>query len=157
MTKETKCPEIFSAKANSILTKGKYVVIDPCYVIKDWDTFCDRLFKHTDQNQIFCLAWKDNYGLAFSTASGDGCYPVYRGDNPNSSNEVGECGVDCGMLAIIPIELVADHSLGVVIELTKDSTLYELEGDKNLSIGDYSIHTSLAEENHGYWDGEDDE
>jgi len=72
---------------------------DPCYapeLEKEWDKFCDALFasesyRNKEPSHVF-----EKDGVEFvvgGTAHGDGCYPVSSG---------GMCGVDAGLLSVIP-------------------------------------------------------
>jgi hypothetical protein len=90
------------------LEAGKYWIGDPCYVLDDtgvdfnWSEFVDFIFKGDPSGRL-------NEGVVqhqgirfgfFSTAYGDGGYYDNRGN---------EYGVDAGMIACIPYDLIAPH------------------------------------------------
>lgn len=146
------------------LTKGKYWVGDPCYVIEDWDKIYKKYLKNDDTWQIY----KDGLGVWFNTTYGDGCYPLCR-----NYTLIGKLGVDCGMLAFIPLDVVANDpkgskhlitpgfkTVGRVIELEED---YEVEfngpNEGNVTCGPFSIETDDIEEDDDvdFSDEEDDE
>jgi len=121
------------------LPPGKYWVTDPCYVYpeSEWSDYCNNC----DEGM------KEYDGVAFfnwGTAYGDGEYEVERG-----GSLAGTCGVDAGLLAIIPVELAekwgkrdyAELSLiGTMIELTEPTEVHESGGD--VRFGQFSIKTS---------------
>jgi hypothetical protein len=126
------------------MPKGKYLVTDPCYVIGEdpfWANMIDWMFEgHTmKHNQFFVKANEKHLLFLFNTAYGDGEYPVKK-----NGSEVGSCGVDAGMLSLVPMDFVEefglDTSLGTVIEVAHNDTPYYEDGDT--SFGPYQILTS---------------
>lgn len=132
--------------------KGKYYVVDPCYIVPDhlWGE-CALEFWDWDATGGRGRGWiafdlEGHQILAFGTAYGDGVYSVkVRGD------EIGSCGVDSGSLSFVPKELFdkdwdyRDHPD------TFDSPLVELDGEIELhehgyvSVGDISVDTRGAD------------
>lgn len=112
------------------LNKGRYLVIDPCYVLGQsgfitgeaddvWNRFCDEILPIDERNNwvIQITVGNKTYDVVcFSTAYGDGCYPVF-----DSGVELGHCGVDAGLLSFIPDKLIkeigGDNYLGVWINI----------------------------------------
>lgn len=91
---------------------------DPCYVIPgdQWDVWCDSNFAHERANPDLprCyIAECEHYGYKFytwSTAYGDGCYPLFVNDNI-----VANLGVDAGTLSAIPMSLIKHwHQTGEI-------------------------------------------
>lgn len=101
------------------LPPGDYYIGDPCYVIprSEWTEALDatRYFNLFPTRQamndgspynpremmhgVFCRGpWK--FAVS-STEYGDGCYPCEF-----DGQTVGRCGVDAGMVAAVPVELV---------------------------------------------------
>ena len=103
-----------------LLPAGEYYIGDPCYVIKDdeWSDCLDgthyfgllydlttREYRPSHmQNGVFLATYKDmQFKFAgSSTKYGDGCYPV----RDDEGNELGECGVDAGLIAAIPVSMI---------------------------------------------------
>ncbi len=82
---------------------------DPCYVVPDhlWDTWCDKYInyeKHTPDLPRCYIAECRSEGHTFytwSTAYGDGCYPLMI-----DADQVAKLGVDAGTLSVIPMSLI---------------------------------------------------
>ena len=87
---------------------------DPCYVVPEeyWDSLCanwqayDK--KHQDdedyKHHYVAEVQDEEAGQCFhlwSTAYGDGCYPLFVNDN-----KVADLGVDAGTLSVIPMSLI---------------------------------------------------
>ena len=130
------------------LPAGWYLVTDPCYVIGEdpfWAKLCDWSFeegKHEDRRS-FSLRLGNHVAFLFGTAYGDGCYPVKQG-----GNEIGSCGVDAGMLSLIPMEYIEANRIeildGTEIELKHSATPdYE---DGNVTVGRFEIVTGDDED-----------
>jgi len=142
----------------SSLPQGKYIIIDPCYVFGDsyfdpkfWDEFC--AFSYPDGHKSrgpFAVEMDGKKWFTWSTAYGDGCYPVTQ-----NAKLLGSAGVDAGCLAMIPLELLNgleyDHELGVEVELhTNDSPDFD-GNDGDMAIDDIFVCTC------GCVDGEPEE
>jgi hypothetical protein len=133
--------EINSLQSSSVthLPPGKYWVTDPCYVYpeSEWMDYCnncDSGMKEYDGVPFF----------GFGTAYGDGEYELLQG-----AATIGSCGVDAGLLAIIPDALVAKwgkrskeelKGLGVAIDLMEPTAVHESGGD--VQFGRFSLETS---------------
>lgn len=156
--------------------KGRYLAIDPCYVVPDklWDAFCDEHTKlelvpggspmgHPYKDSDGEIKMKSDYledfrrtgkccdingrtCVIFSTAYGDGCYPIYK-----NGTLLGECGVDAGLLSFLDIDeetikaVKRDeedecdiNSLGVFVEL---DGLFTMPSNGNAVVGDVSLLT----------------
>lgn len=87
---------------------------DPCYVVPEqhWDVLCTNWSAYDKQHQYdtdykhhyVALAQDEESGSCFhlwSTAYGDGCYPLFVNDN-----QVAKLGVDAGVLSVIPMSLI---------------------------------------------------
>ena len=84
-----------------------YVICDPCYVIDDdrWDEFCGKLFKnegyHGDEPAY--IEWEVDGEIytveCWDSPGGDGVWRFSEGD----------CGVDAGLLAVVPRECCAQE------------------------------------------------
>jgi len=145
------------------LTPGRYLIVDPCYVFPDerWSEFCDTMFA-IPGNKNCCL---DSQGLVFSdndieffvcgTAHGDGYYSLKE-----SGISIGGCGVDAGLLAIIPENLIEkwnskdkytgihENFGGVWIDIKKDTPI-EVYRDGCFSFGSFDMNTD--------WENEEEE
>lgn len=138
-----------------VFEPGKYVVIDPCYVFGNNDTFWnDFCYFLGNQRYVYGFIEIDNYYVYyFNTKYGDGQYPVYKKDDVDNTYEPKFIGVDSGMLSIIPIEIfdkyydrkvhnensTSDLRLGAIIELKKQ-TIPENK-NCNVKLGKYRIDT----------------
>lgn len=131
--------------------KGKYYIGDLCYVLTDWDAFCDLTIKDKE-----CLhgkfPWKDGKFWTHGTAYGDGTYLDQDGH---------EYGVDAGLIGCIPFEycdkgVESIDSLGRIVEFDKPfSCDYE---DGVFTIGHIVIDTDPPyedEEEDEDWDEDD--
>jgi len=79
------------------LPEGEYWITDPCYAYpdKEWTDFCQQIPDETPG----MVKYGDHEFYAWSTAYGDGEYLIY-------GPWQGSAGVDSGMLAIIPDDLI---------------------------------------------------
>ncbi len=96
-----------------------YYVGDPCYVIKEWDEFCSKLFAKYDQvktdwlgrnpereyapgwvtNDV-TLDWKGHRINVCESPFGDGCWQFHKSAERMSGWISGyQMGVDAGLLA----------------------------------------------------------
>ena len=149
----------FSEEA-PVMPAGKYYVIDPCYVFQNadsesnstfWDDFCAFCFpvgnKGEGRNPI--MATVDALPVfIFSTAYGDGEYPVTDG------KVSGTAGVDAGVLALIPKKLIDQvpktAKLGVLVTLKENSIPKYDKGDMN--CGNIWVYTNDELEEEENWD-----
>lgn len=150
------------------LPAGKYYVGDPCYVIDDdeWmdclDATCYLGLYEDEQamgarkcNQVgeqlgvFSCINDDGDEFLFAasgTQYGDGAYPCMKNDEA-----IGECGVDAGLIAAIPVDMIPDewnNGLGVVVEIDQDFVISCTEG--TISFGDVEVLTG-DDGDEGYW------
>lgn len=123
------------------LKKGKYLVVDPCYIYPDddWSDFGDIYFK-TGDGEI-----ETKYGNFFvcGTAYGDGSYQLKRG-----GAVIGTMGVDAGLLSVIPLEILkkwgcTDSRLGCLIDV-EDCEISYNGGD--FEFGGFSVNTSGSDD-----------
>lgn len=98
--KVIKAKYITSEMDKNCRVSGKVFIVDPCYVICDWQQFCQDSLDALDKHEGIKV--ESPYGTFFvsSTAYGDGSYPVYKG-----AERVGEAGVDSGLLSVIPMDV----------------------------------------------------
>jgi len=124
------------------LQTGKYVIIDPCYVYpdKEWHEFCHLI----DNGDSWVVTYNGTPFFVWSTAYGDGSYPVYT----NAGSKVGSCSVDAGLLSVIPYDLFQSKraaALGVVVDVTRDCVASV--DDSNVMIGtQFTVITKEDEE-----------
>lgn len=93
---------------------------DPCYVVPDdlWDRWCDLYIsyerQHPDLPRCYVAACRSERVTFYtwSTAYGDGCYPLHVDDEP-----VANLGVDAGTLSAIPVGLIKRWHDGVPVDL----------------------------------------
>ena len=126
---------IYKASPTCDWKEEEYYIGDPCYVVCDdlWDEFCDIL--HGDKTKEGYTAYHDYLYMSVQgvtifvcgTAYGDGVYPCEV-----DYNHVGRCGVDAGLLSIIPMSAVKVwgkcddvERLGVVIKAQKGYPTYD--------------------------------
>ena len=118
------------------LPAGKYVVSDPCYVLKR-DDFVELMDSSYDNDGEL----KNEDGgkaVVFSTAHGDGSY---------DSNKSHSFPVDAGVIAIIPIGQCDDEMLSnslansacLVVDFKKEFTCSIEDGE--MTFGDLIIYT----------------
>ena len=87
---------------------------DPCYVVPEehWDALCTNWAAYDEKHQddpdhkhhYVAEVQDEESGLCFhlwSTAYGDGTYPLMINDN-----KVADLGVDAGTLSVIPVSLI---------------------------------------------------
>lgn len=142
--------KIKSLPDDKITFKGKVIVTDPCYVFGDvendfWSDFCGVLWEDSG-NKVFQVDCTKIFVLG--TNSGDGEYPVLDKDE----NIVGRCGVDAGLLSIIPLNFA--KKLGFkrwdLVTVIEGGETFDL-GVGNFQCGDYKILTD------GEWEQEQEE
>jgi hypothetical protein len=123
-----------------MLPAGKYYVGDLCYVIAEWNDFCDAtLIPGCDIRQGY-MPWKGQQLWSHTTAYGDGTYYDESGR---------EYGVDAGLIGVLPVELITKTDyldengnvpdLGQIIEFDKPFECEYVGG--MFVIGDVSIDT----------------
>ena len=113
--------EIKTAKFNA----GKYVIIDPCYVLHDeWSELCGLFFadKEYDCNEGEFILKDGRRFFIGSTAYGDGYYPDNKGNY---------YGVDAGCIGIININDIDESNSMNDINL---GTIHTFETDFEVSI-----------------------
>jgi hypothetical protein len=136
--------------------RGAYWICDPCYAYPkdEWMDFC-----HKYPNSPSVMEYGDHQYFVWGTSCGDGVYPVM---GPKS----GQCGVDSGLLAVIPHDLAVlwgavdylkdleKRALCVSIRTARAFEIEERGGDA--FFGDYYVDTAgvLDEE---FWDEDEDE
>ena len=107
-----------------------YYVGDPCYVVDDnkWDEFCNLLFKnegYQGDNPAY-IEWEVDGEL----------YEIETWDSPGGDGvwrfSGGECGVDAGLLAMVPRECCAQSAEGMGI-------LFECRPELETSNQDYMV------------------
>lgn len=122
------------------LPQASYIVIDPCYVMKDeyYNELCDKLgFNGAEEIEI------NGHKLAVSgTAYGDGCYDSNKGTN---------FPVDSGMIGAIPFELCDSEKLNSDwnlkhSEILKDQDVVFKYDNGTFFINDLLIYTAYEEE-----------
>lgn len=124
------------------LPKASYIVIDPCYVMKDefYNELCDKL-GFTGAEEITINGRK----IAVSgTAYGDGCYDSNKGTN---------FPVDSGMIGAIPFELCDSEKLNSEWNLKhceifkNESIVFKFENG-TFFINDLEIYTNPEDEDY---------
>ena len=144
---------------------------DPCYVVPEqyWDSLCANWSaydkKHQDdedyKHHYVAEVQDEDAGLCFhlwSTAYGDGCYPLHINDN-----KVAELGVDAGTLSVIPMSLIEHWQkrglIGEYLEMGHVVKAEHLSGKMQCEEGDFFwgdlyLPTGGMEEG---WSDEEDE
>jgi hypothetical protein len=138
--------------------RGAYWITDPCYLYPDgeWGKFCEEL------NGDGVYEHSGHSFFVWATAYGDGMYPII-------GPKCGTAGVDSGMLAVIPSDLVRlwdgedyakdleKRALACSIRLARKFTINEEEG--NIFFDKYCVDTSgftCEDEDDEDSDGEDE-
>ena len=137
-----------------------FYVGDPCYVIDDdrWGDFCDLLFKHRNYDGV-SIEWtqRDEDGKlhtdtveVWSSPFGDGCWDFDNTVKGMAGWVAGtELGVDAGLIAVVPKEMVHKDHIDDVENLGILFTCYpELETGEHL--GGY-VHLN-GEHPDGYYE-----
>lgn len=135
-------------KSTSIeLSKNDYIVIDPCYVMKDdlYNQMVDQMYKNYDangsaQNELEI----DGIRFAvFNTAHGDGVY---------QSNTNSIFSVDAGIIGAIPLSFCDETTIKKYKKLLSDECFF-ITGEiiaksdgSTLSFNDLEIYTGYDEE-----------
>lgn len=134
---------------------GKYLITDLCYVYpkKEWGKYCELIFPSGNSRGIdrdgAVFSYNDIKFFSSGTAYGDGYYPItYKNET------IGNCAVDAGCLALVPIELVKSwqnnaedlikRKLAVMVEVNNDFVISSGGGD--WEFDDYEVKTSDSEE-----------
>jgi hypothetical protein len=165
-TNEKRRPHMILSAASRIrqvYPMGRYWVGDPCYVFPQnkWSVFCDTLHGLDDAEQGIDFSYSDRVVAATKffvcgTRYGDGTYILKQDD----CHVMGKCGVDAGLLSVVPEMLVkAWHNQcghetgGVWVEMSRGFTIEAKDGD--FTFGRYSIKTNDDnQENEGENDNE---
>jgi len=141
---------------------GTYIVVDPCYIFPDcdWLNICKNIFDQNGGHGVIKVTGPVSGFVYYgSTCNGDGLYPVFK-----KNKEVGECGVDAGLLCFCPIELaVALYKIDHPDEnndITDDGIVIEVDGELDYSTsgdwicGEVEVQTSDvdAEDEDTEWD-----
>lgn len=93
-------------RGSFVLPAGDYFITDPCYVLDEgtdelWPFLCEYVFKESKVDVVFTF---EQYTIwVGSTAHGDGEYDVR---STMGLGRLGTFGVDAGLFAILPQELV---------------------------------------------------
>lgn len=133
------------------LKKGKYIIGDPCYFIKEWDDFGAAVLSPDWKGEGNYFTYKNQHGFVHGTMYGDGEY---------SDQYDNRFGVDSGLLACIPLELLtedvtikkfevfykedSDSTLGIIVNFQDD---FECSYDEGLfTFGHISINTNSEED-----------
>jgi hypothetical protein len=150
---------------NHLHIKGEVWVGDPCYVMDDWDNFCEKLFAvekenkgYSDRDGVKMVTDKGSFFVC-GTNCGDGVFPVKA-----HGYQKGTVGVDAGLLSIIPMEMIAEDKrarakdLGFITQV--DGTVEAREGDFSIDIdncGALEVVTSGRDDDEDTcdWCGED--
>ena len=109
-----------------------------------WDKYCDKIFtieKECDWSKAIVFDLNGKTAVQFSTAHGDGCYPVDDGNKI-----IGKCGVDAGLLSFLPVddevlaaELVKRGDCGVFVDL---NAIFEYSNPKgDARVGNILVTT----------------
>jgi hypothetical protein len=152
---------------------------DPCYVVPDecWDALCNNWIAYDNKHQDdedhkhhYVAQVADEFtGICFclwSTAYGDGTYPLFVNDN-----KVADLGVDAGTLSVIPMTLIEHWNrtgeIGNYQDMGTVVKAEHLRGELCCEQGDFSWGgVSLPtrhnededdEEEEDEWSGEQDE
>jgi hypothetical protein len=119
---------------------------DPCYAPElsdDWDNFCNEYFQADEDEPSKVMEHNGVKFVCGNTAYGDGCYGVSTG---------GRCGVDAGLLSVIPagafgLDSNRDTDFGGVF-VTIQGECY-MDKDGTLHAGSVCVHTGDVCENCG--------
>lgn len=123
------------------LPKATYIVIDPCYVMRDdaYDVLCDKMDFNT-RAQIIEI---EGHQMALSnTAWGDGTY---------DSNSSTSFSVDAGIIGAVPLALCCPEKLneefvkGTSVILTDTSVEFSYN-EGTFKINSLEIYTGYDEE-----------
>jgi hypothetical protein len=116
------------------LPAGNYYIGDPCYVISDWDSFCQTWFN--EEPGIFDF---DGYDVCvFNTQYGDGSY---------KTNDGSWLPVDAGLIGAIPEVLMTRGGApdGMMVSFAEPfSCGYDSEG--TLQFGHVTVQTGDVED-----------
>ena len=98
-----------TGKISKTLPAGVYYIGDPCYVIDDdeWNDFLDIFWDVEDKIYEPDFIYKDRLLFCHGTRHGDGFFPVCNMPFSGST----WLDVDAGMLACLPIALVASDQI----------------------------------------------
>ena len=104
----------YKLKDTNIDATTDFWVGDPCYVVPEeyWDSLCNNWSAYDKKHQndedykphYVAEVQDEQVGQCFhlwSTAYGDGTYPLFVNDN-----KVADLGVDAGTLSVIPMSLI---------------------------------------------------
>ena len=123
------------------LPKATYIVIDPCYVMRDdaYDVLCDKM----DFNTRAQIIENEGHQMALSnTAWGDGTY---------DSNSSTSFSVDAGIIGAVPLALCCPEKLneefvkGTSVILTDTSVEFSYN-EGTFKINSLEIYTGYDEE-----------
>ncbi len=108
---------------------GTYYIGDPCYVIGDWNAFCQEWF-NVDQG-IFDY---DGHNVCvYNTQYGDGAFPCSNG---------AVLGVDAGLIGAIPAVLMTQGSYDLGTEVVfEESFECGRDWDGRMHFGDFEVMT----------------
>lgn len=133
------------------MPSGKYWIGDPCYIYPDncWGEFCDNLYTDNVDNCPFIT--KEGI-FVNGTEYGDDCYLILK-----NNRQIGELGVDAGLLALVPLTLAETFDkyyekyfrgtvkdLGIIVDISENFKIKVISGD--FSFLDYEVKTSGFDE-----------
>ena len=136
-----------------VLPVGDYIVVDPCYIFADdpfWSAFVDYSFPVDEPARDEVMVEVDGKPFyIFSTAYGDGCFPVYEDGVPK-----GDASVDAGVLSIVPVEILTDEVLAdvrrVSVRVSLENGCMPQRDEGDVTCGNIRIVTSGDDDEEGY-------
>ncbi len=123
------CAKEFAAT----LPAGHFWCGDPCYVLGDtWDAVIELLYKNNVEHNVL-IQTELGQMLIWSTAHGDGCFPIMCTNGAFTPTDDMTLGVDSGTLALIDMKIVdatkkSKDDIGSGARLTlNDATVFIIE------------------------------
>lgn len=120
---------------------GKYYLGDPCYLIPDadWLAWLEAADYRNAEAFVAKVPYTDLVAVAFSTAYGDGSYPL---DTPDGTDG-GYIPVDSGLIGVVPFDAITsplsfDGSYKIV-NFDNDTVVTEEIGI--MDFGGYIVNT----------------
>ena len=137
-----------------LLSKGDYIVIDPCYVLGEdpfWDDFIDFSFSGEGPHDPTSVVRSGGRAaFIFDTAHGDGVYPVRKDGVP-----VERVGVDAGLLSLIPVEMLEENDAMKYVgdlgaRVTLDIDAYPMYDEGNVTCDNIKVITATEDDEGEY-------